>query len=230
MKSLIVISAPRQIVYEATVLTAMFGRGLETLHLRKPQFSLRETERLLKQIPARYHKRIVLHSHYGLADRYAVKGIHISQSVRQQWPLFAIAWKARHPRLQISTLFHDLGQLQTATSVYDYVFVGPVFEQVSVKNHNPIPDKKVLEAAVRQSPCKTIALGGITGHTLHELSSMGFDGAAVVNAIWKAEDPVEACISLMKEMEKADRSVALHRIFNIERPLGNTALKTDRIR
>lgn len=217
-------------VYEATVLTAMFGRGLETLHLRKPNLSLRETERLLKQIPARYHKRIVLHSHYGLVDRYAVKGIHVSQSVRQQWPLFSTAWKARHPRLTVSTLFHDLSQLQIANPVYDYVFVGPVFEQLSVKNHNPVPDRKVLEIAIRQSPYKTIALGGVTGPMLHELPAMGFDGAAVANTIWKAEDPVEVCIALIKEMENMGRSVPVHRILNIERPLGNTALKANHIR
>lgn len=230
MRSLIVISAPKQIVYEATVLTAMFGRGLETLHLRKPEFSLRETERLLKQIPARYHKRIVLHSHYGLVDRYAVKGIHVSQSVRQQWPLFATAWKSRHPGMQISTVFHDLSQLRRADPVYDYVFVGPVFEQISVKNHNPVPERKVLEAAVRQSPYECVALGGVTGQNIHELPAMGFAGAAVANTIWKSEDPVEVCVALLKEVEKVGRSVPVHRTINIERPLGNAALQAKHVR
>lgn len=228
MRSLIVISAPTQIVYESTVLTAIFGHGVQTLHLRKPGMSARETERLLKQIPSRYHNRIVLHAHYGLVDRYNLKGIHVSRAVRQQWPLFATAWKVRHPDRHVSTSFHEFSMLADYDPAYDYVFAGPVFAKPGAF-HRPVMDKKLLAAAVRQSLYDVIALGGVTGGTLSELSGMGFVGGAVVNAIWKSEDPVETCIGLLREMEKAGASVLPHRTINIERPLGNAALKAHRM-
>ena len=49
---------------EAAALNALFERGMEILHVRKPASTETELKNLIEQIDERFHKRIVLHDHY----------------------------------------------------------------------------------------------------------------------------------------------------------------------
>ena len=60
-------SEPKQVV-------RMFEHGLETLHLRKPDFSSKNLVEYLELIPSEYHDRIVIHSHHKLAKKIQFKG------------------------------------------------------------------------------------------------------------------------------------------------------------
>ena len=60
----------------------MFEHGLESLHIKKPGFSKKQLKKYIELIPTKHHNKIIIHSHYSLALRYNLKGIHLSNSFR----------------------------------------------------------------------------------------------------------------------------------------------------
>lgn len=92
---LILLSHPTKILKEPQLVEALFEKGLEYFHLRKPEYSKEEVEDYLSAIPSKYHSRIVLHSCFELAEKYNLKGIHLnSKSVKEDlgdcFPSFAM--------------------------------------------------------------------------------------------------------------------------------------------
>ena len=77
---LIVISSSSSLENEAKVITNLFEAGLETFHLRKHKQSTKNTKELLKDIPAHFHNRIIIHSHHKLAYKFNLKGIHLTKT------------------------------------------------------------------------------------------------------------------------------------------------------
>ena len=47
-----------------------------------------------------------------------------------------------------------------------------------------------------QRSTEVVALGGITAQTLPDCQALGFDGAALLGAVWDASDPVAAFMAL----------------------------------
>ena len=60
----------------------MFEHGLESLHIKKPGFSKKQLKKYIDLIPLKHHNKIIIHSHYSLAFKYNVKGLHLSSSFR----------------------------------------------------------------------------------------------------------------------------------------------------
>ena len=69
---LIIITSEHFFEGEAAVLNALFERGMEILHLRKPASTETELKNLIEQIDERFRKRIVLHDHY-VHSRHSIK-------------------------------------------------------------------------------------------------------------------------------------------------------------
>jgi len=61
---LIVISSPAPVPNEHSIINSLFEEGLEIFHIHKPTFSKEETEKFIRQIPAKYHNKIFLHSDF----------------------------------------------------------------------------------------------------------------------------------------------------------------------
>ena len=59
----------------------LFNSGVEAFHLRKPHWSLEQTQHFLETFPKKFHGKIVLHEHFELANKFKVKGIHSSQTM-----------------------------------------------------------------------------------------------------------------------------------------------------
>ncbi|RZK16066.1 MAG: hypothetical protein EOO56_21075, partial [Hymenobacter sp.] len=68
---------------ELAQLPALFAAGLSVLHVRKPGWSRAAMEADVRAIPAAYHRRLVLHTHYELALQYALRGIHLTERARR---------------------------------------------------------------------------------------------------------------------------------------------------
>ena len=82
--ALLIISPEQRLASEPQVLAQLFAAGLSTFHVRKPSWTRPELEAYLKAIPAQYHPRLVLHTHYELALEYPLKGIHLTTRARQE--------------------------------------------------------------------------------------------------------------------------------------------------
>jgi len=117
---------------------------------------------------------------------------------------------------------HDLATLRAVLGHYDSVFFGPVFPSISkpgytteltVQVERGVPTRSLnnedLNASGRHVPPSEIysllnsrtanerrttvlALGGVTAERLPQVRAFGFDGVAVLGAVWQADDPVAA--------------------------------------
>ena len=83
----ILFSRPDLFEGEADMIIAMMERGLETLHLRKPDAADERIEQLLRAIPPRLRNRIVLHSAFPLAEPPSAAARRISRADKPFVPL-----------------------------------------------------------------------------------------------------------------------------------------------
>ena len=192
---LIVITSPNEVEREVEKITALFEEGLELLHVRKPELDSTSFENLLKTIPSKYVKKIVIHSHFKLIEKYNLKGVHLTGTYKSQVgedSLAELFKTAKKRRISISTSFHSLEELLVNKWKYDYVFLSPIFDSISKRDYpssfTMLELKEALECYNGYS--EIIALGGIDENNLSVVVEMGFFGAAFLGAIWNGEDVV----------------------------------------
>ncbi|OUJ76018.1 thiamine phosphate synthase [Hymenobacter crusticola] len=191
--TLLLISPPEENPTEIPTLVQLFEAGLGLFHLRKPEWTEAQLADYLRAVPAELHSRIVLHSHYALAQQYALHGLHLPARSRLTWrPSLLPAGQS------LSTSFHTLAEVQQHRRRYDYVTLSPIFDSVSKAGYSSAFNLGALQKALgklqRRADCapQVIALGGITVDTIGAAQKVGFAGAAVLGAVWQAPDPVTA--------------------------------------
>nr|MBC8344179.1 thiamine phosphate synthase [Bacteroidota bacterium] len=84
-KKIIVLSSNHRVKDEAEIITELFEEGLTHLHLRKHGHPRHKVKDLLSNIPEKYHKQIILHSHLEMTRKFDVGGIHITRKKRKDW-------------------------------------------------------------------------------------------------------------------------------------------------
>ena len=99
---IIVITLPYFIEREAERIVQRLAH-VDLIHLRKPESTSDEMERLIREIPAEYHSRLVLHDHHHLAVKYGLYGIHLNS----RNPLPPQGWKG-----SISRSCHSLEEIK----------------------------------------------------------------------------------------------------------------------
>ncbi|MFD1186264.1 thiamine phosphate synthase [Pontibacter rugosus] len=189
---LIVITSPDPVAQEQQICAALFELGLQTLHLRRPDASIKELQEWLKELPKVYHRHIMLHSYHQLAEEFEVKGLHFREADR------AAAAVTPKYSLAFSTSFHSLADVQQPQPYVDYGFLSPIFQSISKKDYPAAFTKEKLQEIVPQAKLPLIALGGVTAEKLPLVQEMGFKGAAVLGAVWEQPNPVEAFKELLK--------------------------------
>ncbi len=194
---LILITSPVPVPDESDTIKRTFELGLDALHLRKPTCTYSQMRDLIKEIPLQYHSRLMLHSHHGLSQEFGVKGLHYPELKR------ANAVTAPKQGLVFSTSFHRLQEVLEPQPLFDYAFLSPVYNSISKEGYQAAFAPEQLKEAVQQAKVPLVALGGVRGEYLMELQEMGFSKAAVLGAVWQAEDPVEAFQELQRLLKKA---------------------------
>jgi thiamine-phosphate pyrophosphorylase len=195
--NIIVISSPQQELNESNLINALFEHGLEIFHLRKPTYSSYETEALVQAIDAQFRKRVVLHQHYELAEKYQLRGIHFTGHYIKNNPDKLSDWyqMAQEHKMTVSNSKHQLLELKTLEIPYDYVFLSPVFDSISKAGYkSSFADLKSVEKY--KSATQLIALGGISLDKINQVKRIGFDGAAGFGTIW--QQPTKAVASFME--------------------------------
>ena len=195
---LILISSEGQNEQEHVLLNSFFEEGLETFHLRKPRWTLSETRAYLERIPTEYHNRIVVHDHYRLATETDLRGIH--RTARNE-----VSWSdVKEMDVQKSTSCHGLRELADVDSSFTYAFLSPVFDSISKQGYKQAFEHTELETFLNTQECvDTIALGGVHPENILQCSKMGFNGVAVLGAIWNDENPLEAYRNLNKTCQES---------------------------
>ncbi|WP_022824703.1 thiamine phosphate synthase [Hymenobacter norwichensis] len=202
--TLLVITQPKQVATEPNLLVRLFEHGLAVAHLRKPGWTMAEMESYLQLIPLQYHARLVVHSHYELAMRYNLKGIHLTEKSRLQPQTPALLRKLWGR--SVSTSFHSLAEVARHRRRYQYVFLSPIFDSTSKADYRSNFRLEAVQQAIKQWQCRggyvpqVVALGGIMPANIAQVQQADFAGAAVLGGIWQQPDPVAAFRQLQSEI------------------------------
>ena len=181
--NIIVITKPDFFSSEAEQIVRLFEGGLQILHLRKPDSSLADYERLIRKIPAEYHNRIVLHEHFQLLEKYALRGVHLNKRNPS-----AVVETGGAPSLpiHISKSCHTIDELQNIEN-FDYVFLSPIFDSISKVGYQSAFSDEVLQKACEDGLVnqKVIALGGVNYENMNSLKKYNFGAVAMLGAVWE---------------------------------------------
>ncbi len=188
---LIVFSSSDRSISEAKEVKEMFDHGLEHFHLRKANFNQNELCAYLDVIPKEYHKRIVLHSNHHLKKAYKLGGLHLSRTHRKKkyksnWKFWK--FKVVNSKLYFTRTYSKLSTLSEDKRVYKYVFLSPIYNSISKNGHSGNFGNRSITKYVNLAKSPVIALGGVEIDKFEECKSLGFEGVALLGAVWNDEN------------------------------------------
>ena len=175
----ILISNPTPIKDEHEIIRQIFEEGLEVFHLRKKEFQENEMRAFIENIPEKYRRKIVLHSHYYLVAEYGLKGINVPA-----------VYEGKATAGTLSVSFHSPEEIQKSELPFDYVFLSPVFDSISKEGYKSRFNPDELKLFLKDRKEKIIALGGMDEDKIETVKDLGFSGIALLGAIWQNENPV----------------------------------------
>lgn len=182
---IIVITSEKAVEKETEIINTLFQEGLDLLHIRKPFMNLEEMKDFIQKINSEFHHRLVLHSHYDLAERCNISRLHFREIDRRNELYRSFTDK------MISTSVHDIETFNELSENWEYAFISPVFPSISKKEYGK--DSEILNDIKKRdnSNVKLIALGGIHEDNIHIISDSNLDGVALLGAIWENNQPIE---------------------------------------
>jgi len=185
---MILITNPQSVPHEKEMINALFEEGLETLHVRKPDFDKAQMIEYISSIDNRFHSRIMLHSHYELLDSFNLKGLHFTEKTKHLLPNYDMVNCTK------SLAVHELGELKSVRSKVDYVLLSPLFPSVSKEGYSKQWDFEEISLELeRMYSFEIVALGGIALDNVQKVKELGFDDFALLGSIW---EPVKAGCSV----------------------------------
>ena len=182
---MIVISNPTAIANEINTIHALFERGLELFHIRKPEFSAEEIKAFVTAIGLEYKNKLVLHSHHHLVEDFGINRIQMNP-VRVQNSDRVIPDKNI-----FSTSTHSIDEFNSLSNDYEYAFLSPVFPSISKENY--LPKINLFEEIKKRInfDTKLVALGGISAANIQQTLEKGFDDVALLGTIWNTNQPIK---------------------------------------
>lgn len=183
---MIIVITPEELVQNETeIINALFQEGLDLLHIRKPFIHSDEMRDFIQKIHSEFYHRLVLHSHYDLAESFNISRFHFRETDRQDELYKSFTNKT------ISTSVHNIETFNELSEDWEYAFISPVFPSISKKGYGK--DSNILNAIKNRnnSNVKLIALGGIHEKNINKVVSSGVDGMALLGAIWENDNPLQ---------------------------------------
>lgn len=182
---LIVISESDFRPQEAAIVNGLFRAGLDLFHIRKYEASEKELSELIAQIEPEYRQKLVLNHHHELGLSLGLKRFHYSERDRKEWQ--KANWKGMSSEFTYSTSVHSLEEYNDLPGHFAYAFLSPVFDSISKSDYKEVK----FDFSKRQNKeTKLIGLGGIQSENVDQAIRMGFDGLALLGAIWNNSNPI----------------------------------------
>ncbi|HXN35559.1 MAG TPA: thiamine phosphate synthase [Opitutaceae bacterium] len=179
---------------ELPAMEGFLAAGLWRYHVRKPSWTERELEAWLRALPVAWRPRLVLHQHHALVATLGLGGRHEKgDSQRAEGE---------------SRSCHDLPRLRRYLRSFGQVLFGPVFPSLTKPGYGPAADfpwrelQRILKERDDRGSARVLAIGGVTAERLGRCGELGFDGAAVMGAVWNGPDPVRAFAGILGASEK----------------------------
>lgn len=199
--NVVVITTDTYLPDEHKIIHALFNAGLQRLHIRKPRLTARETCNFIKAISEEHREKLVIHRHHELYAEMGLGGIHLS-SIDQDSNETLVLLNGI-PATAVSASLHSWTKLDRLPFSCSYVFISPVFNSISKPgysasiNMDELMSIKTWQAARAIPLPKVYGLGGVNATNISVLKQKGFDGAAVLGAVWQSPDPVAAFREIM---------------------------------
>jgi thiamine-phosphate pyrophosphorylase len=135
----------------------------------------------------------------GLQTLYARKP-GMPEHLLERWSMaFDIKWHNRVLPWYGSA--HSFDELEKISEHVEICFLSPVFDSISKYGYKAKYNRQQLKEGIEawrvfqkkeNRNQKLFALGGIEAGNLAEAAELGFDGAAILGAVWHSPDPVGA--------------------------------------
>jgi thiamine-phosphate pyrophosphorylase len=175
---LIAITQPSLLKHEASAIEALIKAGVDYVHVRKPGYVSEEVRDLLSAVPEASRPSMSVHYHHHEGQRSGVGGLHRTKG-------FTVTGGKGY---RVSASCHSVAEVQALrVADYQYVFLSPVYDSISKKGYASAFSRvslcDFLSCRATDMPA-VVALGGITKDNVATVRQMGFDGAAVLGALW----------------------------------------------
>lgn len=152
----------------------------------------------LQNICKEYQVPYVVNDNVEIALKIGADGVHVGQSDIKGRDIRAMIGEDKILGISAGTVEEAIAAEKAGA---DYIGVGAVFETSTKKNaRNMTVDR--LKEIVEAVNIPVVAIGGINGQNMSELSGSKVDGVAVVSAIFAAENPGEATKDLLAKAKK----------------------------
>lgn len=188
---LIVITHWKSTGDEARIIEQISKYDTTMIHVRKPGYTLDDMRQWLARFSNKAIRNMMLHQHHQLSENFPVAGLHFKEKDKKN--VNTSFW---NPNLKSSAAYHDLTLAQHQTE-FDYCLLSPVFDSISKSGLNG--EKFHVKATNKP----IIALGGVDTENISTTRSLGFQGVAVLGALWYNKNPFEAFKSIEKNYKKA---------------------------
>jgi thiamine-phosphate pyrophosphorylase len=190
---IVVISSPTPVTKEASLINQLFDEGLPLFHMRKPDSSSQELVLLLQEIDPIHYSKIALHSHHYLAKSFGINRLHYTEASRKQ----LTEGDFFENENTLSTSVHSIENFKSLSEHFSYAFLSPVFNSIS----KPDYEAKTFDLSEldKNRTTKLIALGGINETNCGKVYELGYDGIALLGAIWNSEDKINAYKNILAQ-------------------------------
>jgi len=197
-KTIVVVSNNQKIKNETDIYTALLNEGLDLLHIRKYGYPEESIRRLIEKIPAEFHKKLVLHSHYHLAKEMNLGGIHITRKIRKNLLFMNLGIRKyiNNSNLSLSTSYHSTRKIQNSSTFYTYFFLNSLFGSILEGGKHAYQEPEKLREFLLSNSRKVVALGGIDLINIEQVKEIGFHAIGFHGAIWGFDNPLERFINL----------------------------------
>lgn len=186
---------------EATIVNELFRAGLDLFHIRKYGADEKELSELIEGIDTKYREKLVLNHHHELGINLGLKRFHYSERDRKAWK--KKNWHGINNEFVYSTSVHTMEEYNELHSHFSYAFLSPVFDSISKADYKAV---KFDFSKHENNETKLIGLGGVQGNNAQQAIQMGFDGVALLGAIWNSENPIEVFENIKNEIQTSHSS------------------------
>lgn len=175
--------------------------GVTLLQIREkdmePETFLEEV-RAMKELAARHQVPVIVNDSVEIAMKADADGVHVGQSDMEAGDVRAIIG----PDKILGVTARTVEEARRAEAQgADYLGAGAVFGSVT-KTDASYMDMETLKAICRSVRIPVVAIGGIGERNIMKLQGSGVCGAAVVSAVFGAEDITKATRQLREKAEQ----------------------------
>lgn len=176
----IAITSPKMDNNDAYLIKTLLEKGVDIIHLRKPDATICECRKLLNELTNEQRAKIVIHDYLELYNEFSLKGIHINRNIANI-PIGYNGFKTRS--------CHTFDEIKSYKNEYDYLFLSPIFDSISKVGYKSSFSKEELEKASEEGIIdeKVVALGGVTFDVIPYLKELNFGGVAMLGGIYNIE-------------------------------------------